>query len=125
MNAITMTNVAPVRGMFQTKGVSPLRPRQIVRDATARPTVAIFTKAKEAKKTAPKGKKTLSSGRPSEKGDISRGQSFEFALPGYLFASKNDLSKTVTLGFTKANELFVGRLAMIGFGVSFSMYSIL
>eukprot|EP00898_Chlorokybus_atmophyticus_P000259 jgi/Chlat1/1233/Chrsp115S00750 len=43
-------------------------------------------------------------------------QTFKVTVPGVQ--SKNADGIPVTLGFTKANELFVGRLAMIGFASS-------
>merc|ERR1712060_201945 len=45
-------------------------------------------------------------------------QSFEFKVPGALLQSKNDLVIPITLGFSKANELFVGRMAMLGFAAA-------
>merc|ERR1711943_103705 len=46
------------------------------------------------------------------------GQSFEFRIPGRLFQANNDIVWPISLGFTKANELFVGRMAMLGFAAS-------
>lgn len=45
-------------------------------------------------------------------------QQFSFKIPGKFFQANNDVVKTVELGFTKGNELFVGRLAMLGFAAS-------
>merc|ERR1711920_1115847 len=45
-------------------------------------------------------------------------QSFAVRIPGKLFQANNDIVWNVSLGFTKANELFVGRMAMLGFAAS-------
>lgn len=45
-------------------------------------------------------------------------QTFVIRIPGRLFQANNDIVWPVTLGFTKANELFVGRMAMLGFAAS-------
>merc|ERR1712094_13411 len=45
-------------------------------------------------------------------------QSFEIRIPGQFFQSKKDVVWNVSLGFTKSNELFVGRMAMLGFAAS-------
>jgi len=45
-------------------------------------------------------------------------QSFVIRIPGQFFQSKKDIVWPVTLGFTKSNELFVGRMAMLGFAAS-------
>jgi len=42
-------------------------------------------------------------------------QSFEIRIPGQFFQAKNDIVWPISLGFTKSNELFVGRMAMLGF----------
>jgi len=45
-------------------------------------------------------------------------QSFEIRIPGQFFQAKNDIVWPISLGFTKSNELFVGRMAMLGFAAS-------
>ncbi|QDZ18757.1 chloroplast photosystem II protein PsbS [Chloropicon primus] len=45
-------------------------------------------------------------------------QSFQVRIPGQFFQAKNDIVWNVSLGFTKSNELFVGRMAMLGFAAS-------
>ena len=50
-------------------------------------------------------------------------QNFNITIPGELFQARNNIKIPVELGFTKGNELFVGRLAMIGFAVSFTAFS--
>merc|ERR1712228_577541 len=45
-------------------------------------------------------------------------QSFVIRIPGQFFQSKKDVVWPISLGFTKANELFVGRMAMLGFAAS-------
>merc|ERR1712151_931562 len=42
-------------------------------------------------------------------------QSFEIRIPGQFFQARKDIVWNVSLGFTKSNELFVGRMAMLGF----------
>merc|ERR1711990_1080272 len=49
---------------------------------------------------------------------VAPAQSFVIRIPGQFFQSKKDIVWPVTLGFTKANELFVGRMAMLGFASS-------
>merc|ERR1711924_191073 len=45
-------------------------------------------------------------------------QSFEIRIPGQFFQARKDIVWNVSLGFTKSNELFVGRMAMLGFAAS-------
>jgi len=45
-------------------------------------------------------------------------QTFVIQIPGALFQAKNNIKIPVELGFTAANELFVGRAAMLGFAAS-------
>merc|ERR1719390_299008 len=45
-------------------------------------------------------------------------QSFVIRIPGQFFQAKNDIVWPISLGFTKSNELFVGRMAMLGFAAS-------
>merc|ERR1712032_1127705 len=45
-------------------------------------------------------------------------QSFVIRIPGQFFQSKKDVVWPISLGFTNANELFVGRMAMLGFAAS-------
>merc|ERR1711904_644133 len=45
-------------------------------------------------------------------------QSFEIRIPGQFFQARKDIVWNISLGFTKANELFVGRMAMLGFAAS-------
>merc|ERR1712087_392357 len=45
-------------------------------------------------------------------------QSFEIRIPGQFFQAKKDIVWNISLGFTKSNELFVGRMAMLGFAAS-------
>merc|ERR1712060_169656 len=49
---------------------------------------------------------------------VAPAQSFVIRIPGQFFQSKKDIVWPVTLGFTKSNELFVGRMAMLGFAAS-------
>merc|ERR1712125_217834 len=49
---------------------------------------------------------------------VAPAQSFVIRIPGQFFQSKRDIVWPVTLGFTKSNELFVGRMAMLGFASS-------
>merc|ERR1712157_417458 len=49
---------------------------------------------------------------------VAPAQSFVIRIPGQFFQSKKDIVWPVTLGFTKSNELFVGRMAMLGFASS-------
>lgn len=74
---------------------------------------------KPASKTA--GSKTTGSrGRSSKSASSSEpaAQSFVIRIPGQFFQSKKDVVWPISLGFTKANELFVGRMAMLGFAAS-------
>merc|ERR1712174_123537 len=74
---------------------------------------------KPARKTA--GSKTTGSrGRSSKSASSSEpaAQSFVIRIPGQFFQSKKDVVWPISLGFTKANELFVGRMAMLGFAAS-------
>ena len=69
-----------------------------------------FWKKKAAPAPAPVSKKRVAVAAPA--------QSFNITIPGELFQARNNIKIPVELGFTKGNELFVGRLAMIGFAVS-------
>lgn len=78
----------------------------------ATPQAAFFTKAKANAKTAEKAIKKVSSppkknGRVVSSGKQVKAQRFETRLG-------KGTKTTITLGFTKSNELFVGRLAMLG-----------
>merc|ERR1712176_668278 len=66
---------------------------------------------KTATKTAAPPKKTVAE-------PVAPAQSFVIRIPGQFFQSKKDIVWPVTLGFTKSNELFVGRMAMLGFASS-------
>jgi len=45
-------------------------------------------------------------------------QTFDIRIPGKFFQAQKDVVLPISLGFTKANELFVGRMAMLGFAAS-------
>merc|ERR1712176_1155299 len=45
-------------------------------------------------------------------------QSFGIRIPGQFFQARKDIVWNVSLGFTKSNELFVGRMAQLGFAAS-------
>merc|ERR1712032_1216339 len=64
--------------------------------------------------------KKTAGGRGSQKVTTSdpAAQSFVIRIPGQFFQSKKDVVWPISLGFTKANELFVGRMAMLGFAAS-------
>lgn len=66
-----------------------------------------------SKPKAPASKKTTSS-----KPGVAPAQSFEIRIPGQFFQARKDIVWNVSLGFTKSNELFVGRMAMLGFAAS-------
>jgi len=68
-----------------------------------------------------KSDKSVSSKRGTKTVQKSGGvaaQSFEIRIPGQFFQAKNDIVWPISLGFTKSNELFVGRMAMLGFAAS-------
>jgi len=68
-----------------------------------------------------KSDKSVSSKRGTTKIQSSGGvaaQSFEIRIPGQFFQAQNDIVWPISLGFTKSNELFVGRMAMLGFAAS-------
>jgi len=65
-----------------------------------------------------KEKKASKASKKGGKFDDVKAQSFKLSVPGGLLQSSNNLEKTVTLGFSKSNELFVGRVAMLGFASS-------
>jgi len=89
--------------------------RNGARRSSALATRAIFAKpaVSSSKKAAKTNKK-----QAAPVGENVLAQSFEFKVPGALLQSKNDLVIPITLGFSKANELFVGRTAMIGFAAA-------
>jgi len=66
--------------------------------------------------------KTASSGKKAQKAAVAdagtAAQSFVIRIPGQFFQAKNDIVWPISLGFTKSNELFVGRMAMLGFAAS-------
>lgn len=70
----------------------------------------VSARASKVTTTAILGTKKVKPGTLTAGKDI-KAQQFEVRLG-------KDTTKTVTLGFTKSNELFVGRLAMLGFGAS-------
>jgi len=93
----------------------------------AAPRAILQTKARPAapktRKAALPAKKTRNSGtgkweKAGRKMEDVKAQQFKLTLPGGLFQSQRGIEKTVTLGFSKANELFVGRVAMLGFASS-------
>jgi len=65
-----------------------------------------------SKPKAPAAKKTTTA--PA----VAPAQSFEIRIPGQFFQARKDIVWNVSLGFTKSNELFVGRMAMLGFAAS-------
>merc|ERR1712087_921606 len=77
------------------------------------------TKKAAAKAAAP-AKKKFSFGLSSKKASkaTAPAQSFEIRIPGQFFQARKDIVWNVSLGFTKSNELFVGRMAMLGFAAS-------
>jgi photosystem II protein len=72
-----------------------------------------FWKKKAAPTPAP-----VSKNRKKQVAVAAPAQSFNITIPGELFQARNNIQIPVELGFTKANELFVGRVAMIGFAAS-------
>merc|ERR1712003_436164 len=68
----------------------------------------------------PASKTAGSKGRSSKSASSSEpaAQSFVIRIPGQFFQSKKDVVWPISLGFTKANELFVRRLPMLGFAAS-------
>lgn len=76
--------------------------------------------AKTTKKAAPPARRGgKAAAAPARKaGAMLPAQSFEVKIPGQFFQAKNDITIPFTLGFTKGNELFVGRVAMLGFSFS-------
>jgi len=81
-----------------------------------------------SKKTAPPkkssgsilsfGSKKTAQPKKTVAAPVAPAQSFVIRIPGQFFQSKKDIVWPVTLGFTKSNELFVGRMAMLGFASS-------
>merc|ERR1711970_124405 len=100
--------------------VSTLRAGTIARRNGARRSSALATRAIFAKPAVSSSKKAAKTNKKQAApvGENVLAQSFEFKVPGALLQSKNDLVIPITLGFSKANELFVGRTAMIGFAAA-------
>merc|ERR1719390_539189 len=92
-----------------------VRAAPAMRAAAPAPRAGLFSRAtsgskpKAAKAAAKATKKVL----VPKKGTVRPAQQFKVNLTGVQ--SKKASGFDVTLGFTKANELFVGRLAMLGF----------
>merc|ERR1719390_220527 len=92
-----------------------VRAAPAMRAAAPAPRAGLFSRAtsgskpKAAKAAAKATKKVL----VPKKGTVRPAQQFKVNLTGVQ--SKKAPGFDVTLGFTKANELFVGRLAMLGF----------
>lgn len=100
------TSAAPKRSLFSFSAAKAAKPA-----AAGRPKAA----AKSA--AARRAPKAAGRGAAAAKAPTGvKAQRFQLTLPG--LQSKNAKGFTVTLGFTKANELFVGRLAMIGFAAA-------
>ena len=67
----------------------------------------LFMSKSDAKALPTKAKAGTSNKTAARK--VTAAQQFSVKIPGKVFQSNNDVVKTVELGFTKANELFVGR----------------
>jgi hypothetical protein len=67
----------------------------------------LFMPKSDAKALPTKAKAGTSNKTAARK--VTAAQQFSVKIPGKVFQSNNDVVKTVELGFTKANELFVGR----------------
>ena len=92
-----------------------VRAAPAMRAAAPAPRAGLFSRAsggkpKAASKAAAKATKKV---LVPKKGTVRPAQQFKVNLTGVQ--SKKASGFDVTLGFTKANELFVGRLAMLGF----------
>ena len=100
------------------KGLPALRTARVSRGDAQR--VAAL-RSLFASKSASKSSKTTGSRKNQKQSNVAGvapAQSFEFRIPGRLFQANNDIVWNISLGFTKANELFVGRMAMLGFAAS-------
>merc|ERR1711959_247045 len=100
----TMSNKAT---SVRSSSVRAMRKTPVVR-------AAFFSKP--ASSTPPSSKKSAVD--KSKTGKDVLAQSFDIRIPGGLFQSKSDAVIPITLGFSKSNELFVGRTAMIGFAAA-------
>jgi hypothetical protein len=96
-----------------TKKVVPPPPRQGFK--VSLPTNLFTPKSDVAEFKPTNGKVTSARGRKTPVASEKRARSataaqqFSFKIPGKIFQANNDVVKTVELGFTKGNELFVGR----------------
>merc|ERR1712241_1034565 len=94
---------------FGSKKAAPAKP-------ASKPLFNFLEKKSDKSVSSKKSNKSVGSKIQSSGGVAA--QSFEIRIQGQFFQAKNDIVWPISLGFTKSNELFVGRMAMLGFAAS-------
>jgi len=110
MAAMTASSLKAIGLRTQFAGTSLASKARAPRAAPAFavPQAAFFQKTKATDRAVQKGSAALKkSGKVLTSGKDIKGQQFQVGLG-------KETKATITLGFTKSNELFVGRLAMLG-----------
>jgi len=109
MAAITASSLKAIGLRTQFAGASLTSKARLPRAVAtfAVPQAAFFQKTKATDRAIKKGANATKTGKVLKSGKDIKGQQFQVGLG-------KETKATVTLGFTKSNELFVGRLAMLG-----------
>jgi len=117
MTALRVNNILKLGSKPKVAATKPAKTNKFSFGSSAGKKTTGSSKPSLFARKAPANSKSVGSKR-SGAAPAAPAQSFEIRIPGQFFQAQEDIVWPISLGFTKSNELFVGRMAMLGFAAS-------